>query len=164
MFTPGDFTVNSGLQSQSESLIERNSQQLVSVELSVLVRPLMRCRIQSPDQQLLRESATPARHHQSDHPFGGNQFHATLFEFFRNNNLDATHFQQPTVSLSAVYVYQFGGSVEGPAVAALHGRTKLFLFNYDGLRRTPDSQFWPRCQHPCKGAAIFPKRLPRAAQ
>lgn len=59
---------------------------------------------------------------------GTNNFHGALFEFLRNNSLDARSFFSPTVS--ALRRNQFGAVVSGPIV-----RNKIFfMFNYEGLR------------------------------
>lgn len=64
---------------------------------------------------------------------GGNDVHGSLFEYFRNEKLDATEFftnragaEQPSFRLN-----QFGGSIGGPIV-----KDKLFFFgNYEGVRQ-----------------------------
>jgi hypothetical protein len=68
---------------------------------------------------------------------GGNQYHGTLFEFFRNDALDANDFfanalTNPKVPLR---MNQFGGNLGGPII-----KDKLFFFaNYEGIRqRTTD--------------------------
>lgn len=65
---------------------------------------------------------------------GANQFHGSLFEYFRDNALDASNYfdqllgrPDPTLRKN-----QFGGSHGGPLVA-----NKAFYFvNYEGLRQT----------------------------
>jgi hypothetical protein len=56
---------------------------------------------------------------------GGNSFHGGLFEYFRNNKLDARNFFDGS-SPSILRLNQFGGSVGGPI-------TKDKLFFYTGL-------------------------------
>lgn len=59
---------------------------------------------------------------------GGNSFHGALFEFLRNDELDARSFFDPTVDI--LRRNQFGGVISGPIV-----RNKtFFMFNYEGLR------------------------------
>jgi hypothetical protein len=63
---------------------------------------------------------------------GTNRFHGSLYEFCRNNELDATNF---ILNLSGVrkakYRFnQFGGTVGGPVI---HNKT-FFFFSYEGLR------------------------------
>ena len=66
---------------------------------------------------------------------GTNQFHGTVFEFFRNDKLDARNFF--ALSTPPLRRNQFGGSVGGPIV-----HDKLFFFlNYDGTQlREPETQ------------------------
>ncbi|MBI3646856.1 MAG: TonB-dependent receptor [Acidobacteriales bacterium] len=59
---------------------------------------------------------------------GTNQFRGTLFEFLRNNKLNARNFFRPTVT--PLRQNQFGASTGGPI-----RRNKLFFFgSYQGLR------------------------------
>ena len=59
---------------------------------------------------------------------GTNELHGTLFEFLRNNRLNARNFFQPTVS--ALHQNQFGATAGGPVI-----RNKTFVFgSYQGLR------------------------------
>lgn len=64
---------------------------------------------------------------------GTNQFHGEVFDFFRNNALDADDYftnslTNPTVPLR---MNQFGGNLGGPII-----RSKLFFFtNYEGIRQ-----------------------------
>lgn len=65
---------------------------------------------------------------------GGNEFHGSLFWYFRDRALNATGLIQKTTGdpKEALHVHQFGVSVGGP-----FRRGKLFFFaNYDGQRRT----------------------------
>lgn len=60
---------------------------------------------------------------------GTNQIHGSLFEFFRNDNLDARNFFDPS-KLPAFVRNQFGGTVGGPMI-----RDRTFFFgSYEGLR------------------------------
>jgi hypothetical protein len=63
---------------------------------------------------------------------GANGFHGELFEFFRNDALDARNFFELTSENPAPFKRnQFGGNVSGPIV-----RDKLFFFvSYEGLRQ-----------------------------
>jgi len=67
---------------------------------------------------------------------GSNTFHGGLFEYFRNNALDArTVFDGP--KLSPFRLNQFGGNIGGPIKA-----NKLFFFgNYEGLRQRQGSVY-----------------------
>jgi hypothetical protein len=61
---------------------------------------------------------------------GSSQFHGKAFEFFRNTNLDARGYFDPT--RSAFKQNQFGGAIGGPIK-----RDKLFFFaDYQGTRTT----------------------------
>jgi len=60
---------------------------------------------------------------------GNNQYHGTLFEFLRNDALDAKDYFE-TGSKQPLRLNQFGGNLGGPIV-----RNKLFFFvNYEGDR------------------------------
>jgi len=59
---------------------------------------------------------------------GTNTLHGSLFEFLRNNNLNARNYFQPTVA--ALHQNQFGATLGGPVI-----RNKTFVFgSYQGLR------------------------------
>jgi hypothetical protein len=63
---------------------------------------------------------------------GANTFHGELFEFFRNDALDARNFFEFTTDNPAPFKRnQFGGNLGGPIL-----KDKLFfLFSYEGLRQ-----------------------------
>lgn len=63
---------------------------------------------------------------------GANQFHGELFEFFRNDALDARNFFELTSQTPAPFKRnQFGGNLGGPI-----SHDKLFFFvSYEGLRQ-----------------------------
>jgi outer membrane receptor protein involved in Fe transport len=62
---------------------------------------------------------------------GTNTFHGSLYEFFRNNALDARNFFNPTTQKQDVFHNnQFGGSLGGPIVK---DRT-FFFVSYEGQR------------------------------
>jgi hypothetical protein len=59
---------------------------------------------------------------------GSNQFHGVLYEFLRNQNLDAMNYYD--TSLQPYHQNQFGATLGGPII-----RNKLFFFgDYEGLR------------------------------
>ncbi|MGI8469551.1 MAG: TonB-dependent receptor [Pyrinomonadaceae bacterium] len=65
---------------------------------------------------------------------GTNQFHGGLFEYFRNEKLDANDFFANTFGFprAKFELNQFGGNLSGPIV-----KDKLFFFgNYEGVRQT----------------------------
>jgi hypothetical protein len=62
---------------------------------------------------------------------GGNQFHGSAFEYFRNDALDAANFFDDIVGQkSPLRLNQFGGSLGGPIIK---GRT-FFFASYEGYR------------------------------
>ncbi len=66
---------------------------------------------------------------------GGSEFHGELFEFLRNDALDARNFFTLTSSEPPPFKRnQFGGHLEGPLI---RGRTFFFL-SYEGLRQEQD--------------------------
>lgn len=69
---------------------------------------------------------------------GTNRFHGGLFEFLRNDKLDARPFF--SASRPIVRFNEFGGSIGGPVwIPKLYdGRNRTFFnFNYSGLRNSP---------------------------
>ena len=63
---------------------------------------------------------------------GANDFHGTVYEFLRNDALDARTFDQMDSASKHLVRNNFGGSIGGPVV-----RNKIFFFaNYEGLRLT----------------------------
>ena len=60
---------------------------------------------------------------------GGNSFHGTAFEYFRNDAMDAKNFF--ATETTPLHLNQFGGNLGGPLV-----KEKLFFFvNYEGVRQ-----------------------------
>jgi Carboxypeptidase regulatory-like domain/TonB dependent receptor len=60
---------------------------------------------------------------------GGNQYHGTLFEFFRNDAFDALNYF--ATQNTPLRLNQFGGNLSGPLI-----KDKLFFFvNYEGVRQ-----------------------------
>lgn len=71
---------------------------------------------------------------------GTNQLHGDLWEFFRNDKLDAADFfeNQHDIQKGELRQNQFGGTLGGPVYIPhlIDGRNKLFFFgDYEGLRR-----------------------------
>jgi hypothetical protein len=65
---------------------------------------------------------------------GTNQFHGEVFEYFRNDALDAKDYftNGTTVPKQPLRMNQFGANVGGPII-----RNKMFFFtNYEGIRQT----------------------------
>jgi Carboxypeptidase regulatory-like domain/TonB dependent receptor len=70
---------------------------------------------------------------------GSNDFHGDVFEFFRNDALDARNFFAQPGTPAPLHLNQFGGNVGGPLK-----KDKLFFFaNYEGVRQevTNSQQF-----------------------
>jgi Carboxypeptidase regulatory-like domain len=62
---------------------------------------------------------------------GGNNFHGSVFEFFRNDKLDAANFFDNIIGQkSKLRLNQFGGSVGGP----IKQDKAFFFFSYEGYR------------------------------
>src|SRR5688572_2006 len=63
---------------------------------------------------------------------GSNRLHGSLFEFFRNEKLDARNFfNKPPAAKPAFRLNQFGGSLGGPIV-----KDRAFFFgSYEGIRQ-----------------------------
>src|SRR5882757_8189641 len=72
---------------------------------------------------------------------GTNQMHGSVFEFFRNNALDArNYFDNTSLPQNPFHNNQFGGSLGGPIF-----KDKTFFFiDYEGLREV-GSQSTPSC-------------------
>ncbi|MEW5978304.1 MAG: TonB-dependent receptor [Acidobacteriota bacterium] len=68
---------------------------------------------------------------------GTNELHGGIFEFFRNDALNARNFFEATPNKQPFKLNQFGGNVGGPIV-----RNKLFFFgNYEGVRQRISNSF-----------------------
>jgi outer membrane receptor protein involved in Fe transport len=68
---------------------------------------------------------------------GGNTFHGDLFEFFRNDAMDAKNFFATTKT--PLRLNQFGGNLSGPIA-----KDKLFFFvNYEGVRQIVNNPTGP---------------------
>jgi len=77
---------------------------------------------------------------------GTNQLHGDVWEFFRNDKLDAADFFEAAAQIQKgeFRLNQFGFTVGGPVVIphVINGRNKLFFFgDYEGLRRRQGSVF-----------------------
>jgi outer membrane receptor protein involved in Fe transport len=68
---------------------------------------------------------------------GGNSFHGNLFEFFRNDAMDAKNFF--ATEKTPLRLNQFGGNLSGPIA-----KDKLFFFvNYEGVRQIVNNPTGP---------------------
>ncbi len=82
---------------------------------------------------------------------GTNDFHGSLFEFFRNNKLDARNFFNPKPDPQTQFRNnQFGGAVGGPIV---RNRT-FFYFAYEGQRERVGLNSTARVPDPREIAAL----------
>ena len=62
---------------------------------------------------------------------GGNQFHGAVFEYLRNDALDAANFFDNIIGKKApLRLNQFGGSIGGPIIK----QKAFFFFSYEGYR------------------------------
>ena len=82
---------------------------------------------------------------------GTNDFHGTVFDYFRNEKLDANNWfsNRSGAKRSQLRQNDFGGVIGGPVILpGYHGRNKtFFFFSYEGLRlRQP--QFVPNAEVP----------------
>ncbi len=68
---------------------------------------------------------------------GTNNFHGTLFEYYRNSAFDARNFFDPVSGAPPLHRHQFGGSLGGPIK-----KDKLFFFaNFEGFRSDASQSF-----------------------
>ncbi len=80
---------------------------------------------------------------------GTNQFHGALYDFLRNNVLDARNYFALTHDAPPYRRNQFGGNLGGPIIVPKlsNGRDKLFFFfGYEGFRDsrlTPQLTYYP---------------------
>ncbi len=69
---------------------------------------------------------------------GTNKFHGSVFEFFRNTNMNDTPWGTPVgVEKTPFHRNNFGGTVGGPIVKD----KAFFFFSYGGLRQTVGTQY-----------------------
>jgi len=78
---------------------------------------------------------------------GTNRLHGSLYEYLRNDNLDARNFFQPDVPPfhRNQYGASLGGPIDVPHIYDGHDKTFFFL-NYEGLR--DNESFWSRSHVP----------------
>ncbi|HEY8228733.1 MAG TPA: TonB-dependent receptor [Pyrinomonadaceae bacterium] len=82
---------------------------------------------------------------------GTNDFHGSLFEFFRNNKLDARNFFNPKPdSQTAFRNNQFGGAIGGP----IKRKQTFFFFAYEGQRERVGLNSSARVPDPREIAAL----------
>jgi len=92
---------------------------------------------------------------------GSNEFHGSLFEYFRNDALDARNFFD-RVGKSPLRMNQFGGSIGGPIVE----NKAFFFFSYEGYRLRNGANFIEAVPsqnaltNPPAGVTVDPRILP----
>jgi hypothetical protein len=68
---------------------------------------------------------------------GTNEFHGSLYEFFRNSDLDSRGFFDPGSGAPPFRRNQFGGTIGGPIK-----KNKIFFFaNYEGIQQVLDTTY-----------------------
>ena len=68
---------------------------------------------------------------------GGNQFHGSVYEFFRNDKFDGRNWFQTTGAMPELRQNQFGGSFGGPIIS-----NKTFFFgDYEGFRQVSGTTY-----------------------
>jgi len=110
---------------------------------------------------------------------GTNSFHGTVWEFFRNDKLDAADFFERKQNLSTGLLEtskgelrqnQYGFSIGGPVIIphVIDGRNKLFFFgDYEGLKRrqgVPHNGSVPTAQERNSGFTNFQELIQTATQ
>ncbi len=89
---------------------------------------------------------------------GSNELHGELFEFVRNDALDAKNFfDNPTLPIPPFKRNQFGGAVGGPIWIphVYDGRSKTFwFFSYEGLRQRQAVTFSRQVPNPTQRAGV----------
>ncbi|MGC2402547.1 MAG: TonB-dependent receptor, partial [Acidobacteriaceae bacterium] len=92
---------------------------------------------------------------------GTNTFHGSLFEYFRNEILDARDYFNPAPAYKPAYrLNQFGGTFGAPIV-----RNKLFLFtDYEGIRQRSGNILLAVVPTAAARAAAVPAMQPAFAQ
>jgi Carboxypeptidase regulatory-like domain/TonB dependent receptor len=92
---------------------------------------------------------------------GTNTFHGSVFDYFRNEHLDANDFFNNALGFPRSHfgLNQFGGSVGGPII-----KDKLFFFaNYEGVRQTRGQLFTALTPTQAFRALIAPVLVPVVA-
>jgi hypothetical protein len=87
---------------------------------------------------------------------GTNDFHGSVFEYFRNEKLNARNFFEYTPDRQPFKLNQFGGNVSGPIV-----KNKLFYFaNYEGVRQRITNSFLSSTLSAAERAKFVPSMQP----
>jgi hypothetical protein len=82
---------------------------------------------------------------------GTNQFHGTLFEFFRDKGLNANSWENNRIGAPKrnYHFNQFGGNVGGPVIK----NKVFFFFDYDGQRNNSPITVIPAAKAPTDAAS-----------
>ena len=95
---------------------------------------------------------------------GGNKYHGALFEFLRNDVMDAKDYQFTTAKTKNPFKWNdYGFEVDGPVriPGLFNGRDKLFFMsNYEALRRRQNSQGIYSVPTPAMFTGDFSELLP----
>lgn len=87
---------------------------------------------------------------------GTNDLHGAVFEFFRNDAINARNFFEYTEHRQPFKLNQFGGNLEGPIV-----KNKLFFFvNYEGVRQQITNSFLSSTLSAAERAKFVPSMQP----
>ena len=92
---------------------------------------------------------------------GSNKFHGSVFDYFRNEGMDANDFFNNALGFprSKFRLNQFGGNLSGPII-----KDKLFFFtNYEGVRQTRGQLFTALTPIAAFRAGIAPALAPAVA-
>ena len=110
-----------------------NQEQREYMRLNIPLDSIEEFQVQSQNFGADTQSGTAGGQVSVVSPSGTNTFHGEIFDYFRNNDLDA---RAPfdAASPAPFLLNQFGGGLGGPVV---HGKT-FFHLNYEGLRQRLD--------------------------
>lgn len=141
VYAQGNFSVNSGLQSQSESLVDGVPNNVFLWNAPAFV----------PSVEAIEEFKVQTNNFSAEfgHTGGGivnittksgsNRFHGSAFEFLRNSALDANNFfNNRSGQNKPPFTYnQFGASIGGPVkLPGYNGTNRTFFFgDYEGFRQ-----------------------------
>ncbi|MBI1749926.1 MAG: TonB-dependent receptor, partial [Acidobacteria bacterium] len=142
VYAQGNYAINSGLQSQSEALVDG-----VPNNVFLWNAPAFVPSVAAVQEFKVQTSTFSA---EFGHTGGGivnlttksgtNEFHGSVFEFLRNDNFDANNFfNNRSGGKKPAFTYnQFGFAIGGPVrLPKYDGRDRTFFFgNYEGFRQS----------------------------
>ena len=94
---------------------------------------------------------------------GSNRLAGSLFEYLRNDALDARNFfARPGAPTPPYILNQFGASLGGPVrLPHYNGKDRTFFFaDYEGYREVFGVRRWSPCPRPPRGRVIFKESTP----